>query len=118
MSVFKTFLTWVKTEVSSIFDAIEPGVSYIEKHIPAELIKLAEVVLGSLVAGTPWPTIAAAVITQAEAAGIILAKGALSAEEEATVAINTAQNNMLVNGTATGTAASAVTAPPAPGPAV
>lgn len=112
MSFIKNAINWIKEELSELYVALEPGLTYIEKNVPADLIKIAEAVLGAAVTGTPWATILSSVLSQAENAGLDLAKGAVSAEEAATGALSAAQLNILGNGTSAGTAAAPVT--PAP----
>lgn len=75
------------------YGAVKPGLDYLKANVPDEAIKLAEALLASAVAGTPWATLIATLITQAEAAGIKLA------EQAATVALNSAQNNLIATGT-------------------
>jgi hypothetical protein len=75
-----------------------PAIKFIEANGGTAILALAEGVLAGAVAGTPWATLAASLVTQAEAAGIQLAEGAAS------VVLNYAQSNMQVSGTATGAA--------------
>lgn len=109
MSFITNALTWIKEELSALYAALEPGLSYIEKNVPAALIKIAEGVLQAAVSGTAWSAILSSVLSQAETAGLNLAQGAVSAEEAATAALSAAQLNLIGNGTATGTAAAPVT---------
>lgn len=76
-------------EVRDIDALIEPGVAYLKANVPPAVIGLAETILSGAAAGTPWATLASALISSAEAAGVALAEGAAKA------ALNAAQNNLI-----------------------
>lgn len=92
-SAVKAIENFIHGLVSDVDTAIEPGLAYLKAHVPAAAITIAESILASAVAGTPWGTLASALVTQAEAAGIAIA------EDAAKVALNAAQNNLIASGT-------------------
>lgn len=99
IKAIENFLHGVVDEVDTV---IEPGIAYLKANAPAAAITLGESLLAGAVAESPWATLIASLITQAEQAGITLTENA------AKVVLNTAQNNLI---------AKAVDAPAAPVPA-
>lgn len=93
MSFFKTIESWFSSEFKELLAALQPGLEYLEKNASADAIKLGEAVLAGAVAGTPWSALTAALLTQAEAAGITIAEGAAGA------ILNAAQTNLIAKGT-------------------
>lgn len=91
--IFQEAKSWIIEQLSALYTQIEPGLIYLEKNVPAAVIALAQSLLIGAEAGTPWPTLEDNLIAQAEKEGVILAK------EAATVALNTAQNNLIATGT-------------------
>lgn len=77
----------------SFYSVIKPGLDYLKANVPDEAIILAEEALKAAVSGTPWATLVRELVTNAEAAGIKLA------EKAATVALNSAQNNLIATDT-------------------
>lgn len=91
----KGLLSSAETE---IVDYATPAIKFIEANGGKAVLTLAENVLTGAIAGTPWATLSASLVTSAETAGIALAEGA------AGVILNYAQSNLVVTGTATGAA--------------
>lgn len=93
MSIKIAIENFFRTLVTDIDTVIEPGIKYLEQNVPAVVITLAESVLSAAIAGTPWSALIAELVTQAEAQGIKLVENA------GTVALNTAENNLIAKGT-------------------
>ena len=83
--------TWLKAELAkiegnSVVQAVETdaeaigasALAYIKSNALASLYQIALSVLTGAATGTPWATIGATVVSQGEAAGITIAKGAES----------------------------------------
>lgn len=104
MSILTAVENFFKSLVTDIDTAISPAVKYLEANVPAEAITLAESILAGAVTGTPWATLTATLLSQAEAQGITLAENA------AKIVLNTAQSNIIAKQE---TAASTVAAPSA-----
>lgn len=82
----------VNSAEAEIVTYATPAIQYIEANGGKAVLSLAEAVLAGAVAGTPWATLSASLVTSAEAAGIQLAEGAASA------VLNFAKANMVAQG--------------------
>jgi hypothetical protein len=85
----KNFLEGVENDIDSV---LQPGIAYLEANVPAEAITIGEGILAAAANGTPWATLLASMLKQAEAAGITLVEAAASA------ALNAAQTNLIAKG--------------------
>ena len=84
----------VAEEVKADAEAIgASALSYIKTNGLQDLYGIAKSVLAGIAIGTPWATVLAAVVTQGEAAGIAIAKGAEA------VVVAQAQADLIAAGT-------------------
>lgn len=101
-------ITWLKNEAAKLEAAFGPvekvivqdaqaigsaTLSYIENNGLKDLYTIATSVLAGAVTGTPWATLAATVVSQGEAAGIAISKGA------ETIVLGMAQADLIAAGT-------------------
>lgn len=101
ISEFETFLADLKAKFSPEIKTAENDVkaigasalSYIESNGLTDLYTIAMSVLTGAAAGTPYTTVLASVVTQGEAAGISIAKGAEA------VVVAQAQADLIAAGT-------------------
>jgi hypothetical protein len=97
----KTELTEIKTELTPEIKTAEndakaigsAALSYIQTNGLTDLYAIATSVLTSIASGTAWSTVLSTVVTQGEAAGITIAKGAES------VVVAQAQADLIAAGT-------------------
>jgi hypothetical protein len=113
----KTDLQPVETEVVTDAKAIgTSALAYIKSNGLTELYSIAKSALLGLATGTPWATVAADVVSQGEAAGIAIAKGA------ETIVLAQAQADLIAAGTlvapSTGAVVASTFAPAATAPVV
>ncbi len=96
-------VAWLKAELTKFRPEIKivenkghalehSAVSYIEKNSLQAAYSLATALLTGAATGTPWLTLASDLLTQAEAAGIAIAKGA------ETIVLNQAQADLIAVG--------------------
>jgi hypothetical protein len=116
-----SLLTWLKAEVvklesNNTVTALQADVeaigdsafNYIKANALGDLYKIATAALLGVATGTPWATITATVVTQGEAAGITIAKGAES------IVLAQAQADLIAAGSLVAPSTGAVVAPVAP----
>lgn len=82
----------IETFFSGIFAKIKPGITYLEKNVPAKAVEIAEELLKDVEADKAWAVILAELIAAAKADGIELLEAA------AAITLNTAQNNLIATG--------------------
>lgn len=119
-------VTWLEAELAKAKAALSPAeavvvsdaeaigdaaFNYIKTNGLADLYKIATAALLGAVTGTPWATIATSVVSQGEAAGITIAKGAES------IVLASAQADLIAAGQLVAPTTGTVVAPVAAAPA-
>ncbi len=89
LAKFRPEIKIVENDAHAIVSA---SVSYIEKNGLQALYGLATALLTGAVTGTPWAELGASLVTQAETAGIAIAKGA------ETIVLGQAQADLIAAG--------------------
>lgn len=86
-----SFLTALESFFNSIFSKIKPGLVYLEQHVPALLVTIAEdAVLAGL--NTGWGSVLSLIEKEAESKGLQVTKEAIA------IAANAAQSNLIATG--------------------
>lgn len=108
LAKLKAAIAPVEQTVVTDAEAIgKAALSYIESNGLKALYAIAVSALAGAVTGTPWATLSATVLSQGEAAGISIAKGA------ETIVLGQAQADLLAAGTLVAPTTGAVIANPA-----
>lgn len=87
-NIIKDIQNWFHSLVKDL----KPALDFLETNGGEAALTLAESVVSSAAAGTPWDEIVAQFILAAESAGIALVKG--TAEQAASIILNMAKANL------------------------